>query len=397
MRIILLEMKKIWNLKILAALVLVCALFYVVFMSYYIDYYRKNHPQAENIYYAEELVRLYGTSITPEELTEFIFAERSRLISEAEHYIRTMSVFAEAGIHSFDDYSALREDPARELTQAESDAHWTLMGEECNYLGFFIETLNFMESELGYKPWIMDNPDSFWQDLNAKEQARYRAMLEMGEHHSVLSYWTYDYSKDYAVYFSILLMLAVLILVSPLLVTDRNANLHHLQYSSKLGRKIMHRQLIATLLCAFMLTTLLILIFGGTFYANGTCLFWESNINSEFNIGHYSVFRLTYGQWVIAMIALMYILALGFSMFAFILSRFSRNLITLVMKLVPAFAAAVYLCIVLFNDTFSMLYNALYRVFRVFGTEAYICGAVAAIAVTAVTVVVRRERRVDVM
>ena len=73
MRIIIYEMKKIWSLKILFILALVCALFYIMFMSYFINYYKSgNHPHAEHIYYAEELTRLYGTSITPEELSAYV-------------------------------------------------------------------------------------------------------------------------------------------------------------------------------------------------------------------------------------------------------------------------------------------------------------------------------------
>jgi phosphoglycerol transferase MdoB-like AlkP superfamily enzyme len=185
-------------------------------------------------------------------------------------------------------------------------------------------------------------------------------------------------------------------LVSPLLVSDRNGNLHHLQYSSILGRKIVYRQFAATLLSAFALTTLLILIFVAVYGVNGTYLFWNSNLSSDFNIGIYTVFSLTYGGWVIAMVALMYVLALGVSAFAFIISRFSRNLITLVMKLIPIFAAIAYLSVSVFNQLFTMLDNKLYLLLRVFGAEVYVCGVFAVIAITAALFVVRKEKSADV-
>jgi len=352
MRMILLEMKKIWNWKILGAIALVCASFYFMFMSYYINYYKSgNHPQAEIVYYAEELARLYGTTITPEELSAYIAEEREKLASQAEN------------AHS----------------------------------RFFLETLEHMEEVFDTKPMYIGWNDSFWEGLNEREQARYTEIVQNNEHHSVFSYWTHSNTEDYAVYFAVMLMLAVLILVSPFPLSDRHANIHHLQYSAKLGRKIMHRQLAATLLSAFMLTTLLILIFGGVYSVNSTYLFWNANINSGLNTGNYSVFSMTYGQWVMAMIAMMYILALGISMFAFVLSRFSRNMITLIMKLIPLFAATAYLCMAVFNYSFSMLYNALYNLVRVFGTEAIVCGVVMLIGFTTATFVVRREKRVDVI
>jgi len=149
--------------------------------------------------------------------------------------------------------------------------------------------------------------------------------------------------------------------------------------------------------CSLRVTTLLILVFGGIYSVNSTYLFWNANINSGLNTGNYSVFSMTYGQWVMAMIALMYILSLGISMLAFVLSRFSRNMITLIMKLIPLFAAVAYLCTAVFNYSFSMLYNALYNLVRIFGTEAIVCGVVMLIGFTTATFVVRREKRVDVI
>jgi hypothetical protein len=90
----------------------------------------------------------------------------------------------------------------------------------------------------------------------------------------------------------------------------------------------------------------------------------------------------------------MYATALGISALAFVLSRFSGNIVALVMKLIPVFAATAFLCVGLFNSLFSMS-NSLYRFFRVFGVEAYICVAFAVATNTAAAVVVTREKKVD--
>ena len=398
MRIVLNEMKKIWNLKMIVVTGLVCALYFIMFMVYYIDYYYVgNHPQAELVSYAEQLTRRFGTSVTPEELAEFIAEERALLSAEAEHYIQTMPIFGEAGIDSFNDYIIFhKEHGEREETQAETDSFWMMMSEECNYAGFRLDTLNLYEEWYDYSPYTHSNPDSFYHYLNDKEKARFDKHVADGEHRSILSYWTYSNTNDYVMCFSVLLMLSVLILVSPLLVSDRNGCVHHLQYSSKLGRKIIYKQFTATLFSAFALTTLLILIFGTVYSINKTYLFWNNNLNSDFNIGIYMVFSMTYGEWVTVMIVLMYALSLGVSAFAFILSRFSRNLITLVMKLIPVFAAAAYLSASVFNQLFTIHYNKLYQLFGVFGTEAYVCGVFAVIAIATTWFVIRREKRVDV-
>jgi ABC-type branched-subunit amino acid transport system permease subunit len=111
----------------------------------------------------------------------------------------------------------------------------------------------------------------------------------------------------------------------------------------------------------------------------------------------FPVFDLTYGQWLVALVALMYVPTLAASLCAFMLSRFSRNLITLVMKLLPVVVVFVYLRPVLFGGFFSLTRSQAYNILHLPGAEAYASFAILLIALAAALFVVRRERRVDVM
>lgn len=354
-----------------------------------------NYPQTSDIEYAEELTRRYGNSVTDEQFADFVKTEREPLITEAENYIQTMPIFANAGIYSYADFEAVWEKNSQ--TQEESDAKWTLLGEKCERLGFKLRTLQHFEVNFDRTPQYIDaDSPSIWDTFNEHERERLREIVQNNEHHAILTYWIYKITQDYTAYFSILLMLSVLMLVSPLVTSDHHDGLHYLQYSSKTGRKIMYSQLTAVLLSAFVLATLMILIFGGIYSQNGTALFWNASVNSAFNPGMYSVFPLTYGQWLTAMTILMYALALGAAALTFILSRYSRNLITLIMKLIPVFTALLFLCIVVFNGLFEMG-NLLYKVKHIAGTEAYVCGIVGILGLAAALFVAKREKRVDVV
>jgi hypothetical protein len=396
MRILFNEMKKIWSLKIICVLAVVGALFFYIFMQFYVVYYRgTDHPKTEQVYYCEELIRLYGPYVSEEQLAEYFSAEWERLVAEAEVYIAAMPVFAEGGVYSFADYSALREqDFDIEYTREQTAAIWALNDEECDFLGFKLQTIMRMEDDVGVMGRYIGVPESFWFVLSEKEQNRYLEIVASGENRYVMSGWVYDATNDYTLYFSVLVMLSVLVLVSPLVVSDRHGRVHYLLYSSKYGRRIMYAQLAATLISAFLLTTLLIVIFGGIFSVNGTKIFWEGSIASDFCY-HLSVFPLTYGGWVTSIVGLLYATALSFAALAFILSRFSSNLITLVIKLVPVFAAAAFLCVGLFNALFT-LGNAFYRFTGVFGTEAYVCVVLVIAGLAAALLVAKREKRVDV-
>jgi hypothetical protein len=103
------------------------------------------------------------------------------------------------------------------------------------------------------------------------------------------------------------------------------------------------------LLSAFLLTTLLLSVFGAIYGKNGTWVFFDSGLTSFLN-GFIFWFNVTYGQYVLLYAGLLYMLCLGAAALAFVLSRFSRNLITLILKLIPLFAALVFFCVFGLND-----------------------------------------------
>jgi len=191
--------------------------------------------------------------------------------------------------------------------------------------------------------------------------------------------------------------LAVLVFVSPLIVTDRAKNVHLLQYTAKHGRKILKEQLITVILSAFLLTTALLLVFGTIYSTNGAWPFWNNGLTSFLNlIVTFFWFDITYGQYIAIYIALLYVLCLGAAAIAFMLSRFSQNLIALIFKLIPAFAVLGALCFSVFYCTFSST-NILYMGTSIIGIEPIICGLVLIAGLAVSLYIAQREKKVDVV
>lgn len=91
---------------------------------------------------------------------------------------------------------------------------------------------------------------------------------------------------------------------------------------------------------------------------------------------------------------LIYGICLGAASLAFVLSRFSRNLITLILKLIPLFAALAFICIFGLNGMFR-LNSFFYRMTRIPGIEPAVCGLLCAAGMAVALLVVRRERKLD--
>lgn len=390
MRIVWHELKKIWNFRILVVVALLCTLYYWLFLSFYIDYFPNGHSETEEVAYSRELLQRYGPTLEEDEYSQFIRETRAQLLAEMESYIKSNPVFAEAGIYSFEDYERVYEksDP----TEAEYKAIWTLLGEECDFVRFKLQALQWIESQYANAPQYIQKLIS--ETTDPKEVERLKAILQTKEYRNIMDGHVYDNTVVYAFYFAILAVLAVLVLVSPLLVTDRAGNLHLLQYTSKEGRRILQKQLLAVLLSAFFLTTILILIFGAIYSTNGTWVYWNSGLTSFLNRPTF-LFNLTYGQYILIYIVLLYVLCLGTAALAFIFSRFSQNLVTLILKLIPLFTVLTVLCAWVFKYPFTTQ-NFLYRALGLVGMEAFICGLLFLAAVAVSLYLVRREKKVEV-
>lgn len=391
MRMVWYELRKIWNSRILLVVALLCTLFYWLFMSFYIDFFPNGHPAIEEFEYSNELLDRYGPTLEEDEYVEFISANREKVIAEMERYIKSNPVFAKVGISSYEDYE--RVDKKQNPTEAETEALWTLFGKESNFVRFKLQTIEWIENQ--YREYPRYVSELMSEATNQKEIDRLNAILETKEYTNIMEWEVYENTVGYTVYLAILSILAVFVLVSPLIVTDRARNVHLLQYSSKHGRKILQKQLLAVLLSAFMLTTLLILIFGAIYSTNGTWVFWHSGMTSFLN-GPIFLFDITYGQYIVLYIVLLYTLCLGTAAMAFLFSRFSRNLITLILKLMPMFAVLTVLCLYVFNDPFSMN-NSLYKALGMIGIEPLVCGGVFIVFLAVSLYFVRREKEVEVI
>lgn len=394
MRIVLYEMKKIWNVKLLLSVAVLCALFYSMFMGFYIKYFPNGHSDTEEVDYSIQMTKQYGPTLEADEYAEFIAKTREELISQAEAYIKNNPVFSKVGIYTYADYEKVHENQAN--TEAESDAIWTLLGDECDFVQFKLQALNSIEENYHYYPeYALKNAIS--EATGKKELARLTEIQKKEEYRNIMDGWVIENTVTYTIYLAILAVLAVLVFVSPLIVTDRARNVHLLQYTAKRGRRILKHQLIAVILSAFLMTTALILSFGAIYSMNGTWLLWNNGLTSFLNfMATFFWFDITYGQYIVLSIVLLYILCLGAAAIAFVLSRFSQNLITLILKLIPAFGVLGALCFSVFNCTLSSK-NALYTGTGIVGIEPIICGLVLIAGLAVSFRILRREREVDVI
>lgn len=129
---------------------------------------------------------------------------------------------------------------------------------------------------------------------------------------------------------------------------------------------------------------------------NNLLIFWNSDIHSFLNMGMKDVlYRFTFGEYLTISILFIYLLSIGSTLLAFMISRYSRNLITLIMKVIPIFAILVVVCTFMYEQMFNP-YNRFYQLTSISGIEAIIPVILLIITIGLAVFVLNREKRVDI-
>lgn len=173
----------------------------------------------------------------------------------------------------------------------------------------------------------------------------------------------------------ILAMISMVLLLPSAFVKDNLLKLKAMQWSSRKGRSLINTQFLAIQLGAFMMVTLFLLLFllpiTGTKFAE----FFNSGLNSffteSFSDAEYSFFHITFGQWILLLVLLVYLLGLSFANILFLVAQSSHNYLAMLMKIIPLLTLFIMLDIFVVKSAFY-IQNILYRKTEILNIELYV-------------------------
>ena len=379
-------------------------------------------PARMEHYLSQELFewqrQLYADAIASDDIFALIADMREHLVAEANVNIEQAPIFAANGIRDYDDFTAAMAEfpPITEFEESLTRGHLAraLQGQSSNFAGEKLDLLRFMEFITQY---YGDGINARLQrdlerldnvQLTGRQRQRMAEVSDAGEHRGTMPgniFWGMTY---YFHHFALMLILASILLHSPLVTTDRMRSIQPLQYSSKLGRGIMLRQFAATLLSAILLATLMTAALGLLLARAGVLAYWNHGLTSfPPSLSLAITFSpMTLGSYMLIMAAIGYALCLGTGALAFIVSRLSRNLITLAIKAIPVFVALSLLhglVLPSLAGSTSMqfftapltLWNNLYLATGFAYLDMIIIAVFAAVAILSAWYIARREKRLE--
>ncbi|MDR2569856.1 MAG: hypothetical protein LBD23_06110 [Oscillospiraceae bacterium] len=205
---------------------------------------------------------------------------------------------------------------------------------------------------------------------------------------------------DAALYhLTVLILGSLFILVAPVVTRDNMSGVRSLQYSSKTGRKVLTIQFIAVIVSALVVT---IAIVGGLLYLYLTTVlhpFLGSGLHSIFKPNMFNWFTGTFLQFYILVGLMLIGFALAITVFLFVISKISKNYITMLLITIPLIVLLFNLAMPLFRYPFAIFTAdgfTFYRMIPVPFIEAYILIALFLVAVIPSGLLLMKQKREEI-
>lgn len=318
MSIILNELKKIFNIKSIILLILINIVMYFLFIEFYITNFPNGRP-ALNIYNMfVEMKELYGEYMDEKEFEDFKL-KYEEAVKEANEYIQLREDFKTAGINDYEDFKNMDLEDEEQyrlysdvIFDKKIDIFWELPWRE-EYIKYYEDKERLMLA----------------QASNSKQELRIMEILNKGLETSVFNDVIFSNYNHFIKNVTITILLSVMFIITPTYLRDYLVKVNYLQYTSKTGRRIFKKMILISLLATFILVTIQFLCFFIIYSTNNTSMFFNSNINSIYNI-IISWYDLTFIQYIILTVIGVYLLAFVFTLISLLVSSIGKNYITVI-------------------------------------------------------------------
>lgn len=329
------ELKKIWRPGLLLAIALIGLVFYDARPGFYLEHFWN----ASNLRLSAGWLEAYGTTMEPEERAQ-LDGQLEELEAEFAEQVAQISGAAEAGITDYESYLDREENyhnstRAETRTEEDSDLSWAI---------YYTTNLNIVESLIQF----MENYDTlaageapeFWGGEVREYSPAHQPSIQRVEEVRAAGVFGFlpsaaiNSADNFFHYFAIWCVFSAVLLLSPTLVRDALRRTRTMQWTSRRGRGVLNAQMGAALLSGVLLTLLNCAVYLGPFLTTGALRFWDCSLVSVWN-AEFPWFDWTYGQYLLALLGLTFLLTLAASGFTVVLSQFSASYVAMLLKAIP--------------------------------------------------------------
>lgn len=325
MRVIINEIKKLLNFK---SILMIIAIFFIIWSlfigSSYIEYFPQGLPELPHFNLSQQMLKEYGETIDEEEWERFV-SDTKELEREADEYLQNDKEAKDIGINSYREFRNSFE-KGFDTDPKIDKLHSRIVFEEENYLFWELAEREYLIDRYSRKEeWIF----AASIDKNENYDKRINEILKSKDSDSVFNFAIFRNYNSIIGFFAIIVIITVAFIVSTIFIDDEKSKTNYLQYSSKTGRKLAGKKVIAAMISSFLVTTVEIIALFIMYSKNNTLQFWNCSINGVFS-DIKSWFDFTFGEYIILTIVILYILTLIVTSISIYVSTKAKTYIALI-------------------------------------------------------------------
>ncbi|GAA0433385.1 hypothetical protein GCM10008983_07530 [Lentibacillus halophilus] len=377
MRIIWYEIRKLLDWKIISLVLLISVLFFELFLSFDFDHFPNGRPKGDTFKVTKQMIDQYGTEMNEKEFQDFKETYQKE-VDKAGDYLQSRDDFVEAGVTTYEQFKSMA-DGKEKLNELHNDimfdkgidVFWELQSRE-----------SIMES------YERKKEDFFKDTAHIHNSAWKQDIVKGSSLNAILPHFVYENYNNLITMFAILIILTVMIVVGRVFITDQQNYALHLQYTTHIGRKLFKKKVIASMLTAFVITSVYIGVFLLLYAGNDPQAFLQSSLRS-FDAHTIHWLDMSFLQYIYLTIMAVYLLAFVAAAIAMFLSRAVNQYISLIGAQVPI---AVVLILLISEYLVSNLFGIAYPMYMTIGTYAGLLVLGVAILITRW----RKERKMDI-
>lgn len=314
MNILIFELKKIFKPLNVILVLLTTLIAYNRFIIPEIHMLKNSQPSKQINNIGAMLANNYGSTISINEFEE-IKKTRDNKVKVATEYLIKQPESKKANIKDYNDFYNAREQglgerrkyvdiklmkkiEERVLFEENIYLFWELPQIE-NYITTYEHKKDFIAKEIDYyKSIVSSSAIDKLRDIGESENFTSPMNGIVHNNYDQLIFWE-----------TVIVLISLAIIISPIFIADNRNKINYIQYSSKIGRDIVKKKVIAGIITSFIIVTFQVVIFFIVYKQLGTFPYLDTYINS-FLSSNYFWFDLTFRQYIYITIIILYIISL---------------------------------------------------------------------------------------
>lgn len=318
MRLFFYEVRKIVSWKLLLLIFLVNVLLFKLLIEFNLEYFPNGRPAGDHFDIEQQIIPLFGAEWDEEELLKLQAMYEAEVLV-ADTYLANDPEAVALGMNSYEKFDNYEYENAEQyayrnktIFESNLDFPWRLQ----TYDWYLKERQDREKSIIAYR-----------NDASEDQKKRLQQLLDE-KRFAVYSDVVTSNFKTYKTSIAIAIFVSIAILISPIFIRDKIANVVPIQYASAKGRKLYRTKWFAGLFSGTFLTTILLLFYMALYRANDTQSHFDLPLTSF--SWYYHWYDITFWQYMILSVVVIFILSIVLTILTMAISSMVPNRIVLI-------------------------------------------------------------------